>query len=210
MNQREQINIMTWNATGVMTGIPYLDFELKRKNINICGLSEHWLLPENANLLNTFNDDYISHVVINKDVQMLNSRRIGKGGVGFIWKRLLNDKISVIDVDDDRIAVIKLFLPNEIIYLIQVYLPTITYRHEQFTNYIDKIIDLYSVYAYDGEVIILGDFNANIANYSPCVRARERYLREAISQLGLKVLTVTNSCSGPRFLLFRTDLGTVR
>ena len=48
---------------------------------------------------------------------MLNSRRIGKGGVGFVWKRHMNDKISVIDVDDDRIAVIKLLLSNEIIFL---------------------------------------------------------------------------------------------
>ena len=41
MNKRERMNIMTWNATGVMTGIPYLDFELRLKNIDICGLSEH-------------------------------------------------------------------------------------------------------------------------------------------------------------------------
>ena len=84
MNQREQINIMTWDVTSVLTGIPYLDFELKRNNIDICGLSEHWLLPENAYLLNTFHGDYISHVVINRDVQTSDSRRIGKKGVGLL------------------------------------------------------------------------------------------------------------------------------
>ena len=116
------------------------EFELRRKNIGICGLSEHWLLPENAHILNTFNGDYMSHVVINKDIQMLNSRRIGKGGVGFVWKRHLNDKISVIyDVDDDRIAVIKLLLPNENIFLIQVCLPTITYPHEQLQTMLTKL-----------------------------------------------------------------------
>ena len=85
----------------------------------------------------------------------------------------MNDKIIVIDVDDDRIAVIKLLLTNENIFLIQVYLPTITYPHEQFTNYVDTIVDLYSIYANDREVIIImGDFIANIANDSLCVRAR--------------------------------------
>ena len=29
------LSVMTWNATGVMTGIPYLDFELKRNKKNI-------------------------------------------------------------------------------------------------------------------------------------------------------------------------------
>ena len=86
------INVMTWNATGIMTGIPYLDKELNAKDIDICGIAEHWLRPENSYLLNTFNRNYTSHVVINNDCRDLNGFRIGKGGVAFLWKNSLNTK----------------------------------------------------------------------------------------------------------------------
>ena len=116
----ESISVLTWNATGVMTGIPYLDFELKRKNIDICGLSEHWLLDENKRILDSFNNDYTSHVVVCKVPSALNSRRIGKGGVGFVWKKTYRNNIEIIDVDEDRISVLRLSLPYENYFFIQV------------------------------------------------------------------------------------------
>lgn len=103
---------MTWNATGIMTGIPYLDKELKAKNIDICGISEHWLRPENSYLLNTFNKNYTSHVVVNNDCRAVNGCRIGKGGVAFLWKNDLSSQIEVIDTLDDRLAMIKVILPE--------------------------------------------------------------------------------------------------
>ena len=137
----ENISVMTWNATVIMTVIPYLDFELKRNNIDICGLSQHWLLDENKSILDSFNGDYASHVVVSKAPSSLNSRRIGKGGVGFIWKKNLSDRIEKIDVDDDRITVLKMSLSYENYFFIQVYLPTSSYPYVLYTEYVDKLID---------------------------------------------------------------------
>ncbi len=78
---------MTWNATGVMTGLPYLETELLNRKIDICGLSEHWLLPENVTVLNSFNADYNSYVVTSQVTHCLNNCRMGKGGVAFLWRK---------------------------------------------------------------------------------------------------------------------------
>ena len=42
-----QINIMTWNATGIMSSASYLVNTLNDKAIDVCGISEHWLYDEN-------------------------------------------------------------------------------------------------------------------------------------------------------------------
>ncbi len=121
------INVMTWNATGVMTGIPYLDTELDRHDIDICGISEHWLLPENKSALYSFNNDYTSYVVTASDVSGLSNRRVGKGGVAFLWHRRVGKMVKIIDIDDDMVVVLKLVMPTINIYFIQVYLPTTRY-----------------------------------------------------------------------------------
>ena len=193
------INFMTWNATGIMTGIPYLDKELKARSIDICGISEHWLRPENSYLLNTFNKDYTSHVVVNKDIRTLNSRRIGKGGVAFLWKNDLSSQIEVIDTDDDRLAMIKVILPETSLFFIQVYLPTSSYSLDYFIERVDKIFDLYNMHCCDEHVVIMGDFNARITNDTRNMNTRDQYLLNAINLYNFRIMTNTNSCRGPRF-----------
>lgn len=58
------LNVLSWNATGIMTGIPYLCFLLSSLMITVCGLSEHWLLDENSYIVNAIDPDYYSHTVI--------------------------------------------------------------------------------------------------------------------------------------------------
>ena len=41
------LNVLTWNVTGVMSTASYLCDILTDGNIDICGISEHWLLPNN-------------------------------------------------------------------------------------------------------------------------------------------------------------------
>ena len=195
----ESISVMSWNATGIMTGIPYLDFELNRNNIDICGLSEHWLREENKTLLDTFSSAYTSHIVVCKDPSTLNSRRIGKGGVGFIWKKKWSDIIEIIDVDDDRITVLKLSLSRENYFFVQVYLPTSCYPYALYSEYVDKLTDLFSMFSNKGQVIFLGDFNASCANDNVNVKQRDAYLRNAVLSINMKILTDSDSCTGPRF-----------
>ena len=80
-----ELNLMSWNTTGIMTGIPYLCEELKNKNITICGLSEHWLLSHNSYILDNVDTNYSSHTVTCVSPSTLNGRQIGKGGVALLW-----------------------------------------------------------------------------------------------------------------------------
>ena len=72
---------MTWNVTGLMTGIPYIIEELKAKQISICGISEHWLLQQNAYILDSISNDYESNTITCSNPTSLNGRIYGKGGV---------------------------------------------------------------------------------------------------------------------------------
>ena len=36
-------NILTWNATGIMSSAAYLSDCLNQNKVDICGISEHWL-----------------------------------------------------------------------------------------------------------------------------------------------------------------------
>ena len=101
---------MSWNATGIMTGLPYLCNELVRSNITICGLAEHWLLNHNANSLQNINPNYSAHTVTCSNPSYFNGRLIGKGGVALLWHRSVNSFVDIVEVDTDRIAAIQLTL----------------------------------------------------------------------------------------------------
>ena len=45
------LNIMPWNATGLISSASYLCDALKDKVVDICGISEHFLFPNNVHFL---------------------------------------------------------------------------------------------------------------------------------------------------------------
>ncbi|MES9884950.1 MAG: endonuclease/exonuclease/phosphatase family protein, partial [Sedimenticola sp.] len=195
------LNIISWNATGIMTGIPYLDNELDNMNIDICGISEHWLKPENSNILDNFNHNYRAHIVIDNDVKCFNNRRVGKGGVAILWHKRLDQFVQPIQTMDDRIAVIKLTFPNETLYIVQVYLPTSRYPIQTFKDYIDKLYDICSLYSNDGKVTLMGDFNAKYTlNPHTCTidaRERDTYMANSFHSLNLQSVTSLDVYEGP-------------
>ena len=48
-----QINLMTWNATGIMSSASYLVDTINNKAIDVCCISEHWLYYKNLHFLNS-------------------------------------------------------------------------------------------------------------------------------------------------------------
>ena len=51
------LNLMSWNATGIMSSSAYLCDCLEKRNIDVCGISEHWLTPRNSHFLNDINSN---------------------------------------------------------------------------------------------------------------------------------------------------------
>ena len=86
-----------------MTGVPYLRSVIKSQAVDICGLSEHWLFAKDLDLLDSISTEYITHGVSDSDLLIPSSRKVGKGGVALLWHRRLENCISILDVNDDRI-----------------------------------------------------------------------------------------------------------
>ena len=88
------LNICTWNATGIMSSATYLSNSLKYRNVDICGISEHWLYEKDLHFLNQIDNYYNSYAVSDNDLKLPGRRRVGKGGVAILWHRK-HDKIFI-------------------------------------------------------------------------------------------------------------------
>ena len=57
------VSLMTWNVTGIMSSLGYLGDALVQHSVDICGISEHWLFPQNLYILDYVATDYNVHAV---------------------------------------------------------------------------------------------------------------------------------------------------
>ncbi|WAR21082.1 hypothetical protein MAR_015056, partial [Mya arenaria] len=100
----EGLTISTWNCTGIMSSASCMNDLLLSYNIDIVGISEHWLLPRNAHFISSVNTNYLSHIITDSDLNIMSNRKVGKGGVALLWKRELNYCINTLDIDSDNIV----------------------------------------------------------------------------------------------------------
>ena len=156
------MKFMTWNASGIMSSGSYLGNALKQSDIDICGVSEHWLYKKDLHFLDSIHKSYNYAAVADFDLEKPSRRKNGKGGVALFWKRSIDSKITLLNIDDDRIIGIQYQLSEfNFIFVIQVYFPSANYRIAEFESYLFKLQDLCSMYSDKGTLIIMGDFNAH-------------------------------------------------
>ena len=94
----------TWNATCVMSSASYAGKLLTNERIHIFGISEHWLDSSNLHFLQSIHKDYQSYDVIDRDNYLPGRRPLGKGGVALKWHKSLNNNITTLDIDSDRMC----------------------------------------------------------------------------------------------------------
>ena len=80
---RKSLNILTWNATVIMSSAAYLIGCLNETNIDICGIAEHWLYEKDLAFLSQLDKNYTSCAVSDGDLKRPSNRRVGKGVVAF-------------------------------------------------------------------------------------------------------------------------------
>ncbi|MES9884072.1 MAG: reverse transcriptase family protein [Sedimenticola sp.] len=154
---------MTWNATGIMSSSSYLCDVLTNESVDVCGVSEHWLFEYNIHFMNGINSNYISIAKSDSDLSTPSCRRIGKGGVGLLWKRQYDACITPIDIDDDRIIGIQFEVSKSVyMYIFQIYLPCSNHPISTYRDYLDSIHALVCMYKERGVVIMMGDYNAHL------------------------------------------------
>ena len=139
------LNIMSWNATGTMSSSSYLCKCLEMNKIDICGLSEHWLSPRNSHFLNDINSNYNWLSVCDTNL-LAQNRGYDKGGVAFMWNKKLDNHISPIQLDDDRLLGLQVHFSHLTLYIFQVYLPSSNNNIELFKSYIEKLNELAGSY----------------------------------------------------------------
>lgn len=159
----DRLALMSWNASGIMSSGMYLGRTLDDYDIDICGISEHWLYKKDLQFFGSINNSYKYYAVSDFDLDRPSRRRVGKGGVALLWKRTINNRISVLDLDDDRLIGIQYQLSKDTyMYIIQVYLPSANHNIGKFEEYLFRLQDLCSIYSDRGTLILIGDFNSHL------------------------------------------------
>ena len=196
----DMINILTWNATGIMSSASYLSECLNTNKIDICGISEHWLYEKDLHFLSQLSTSYKSHTVADFDLKRPSNRRVGKGMVALMWHKRLDKFVLPLSIDDDRIIGIKFeFSRDNCIYFFQVYLPCSNHSIEIFRDYIDRLQHLLHLYSERGIVVLMGDFNT----YLPAANvtgtdSRSRYFQAMLWENNISALNASESCMGAK------------
>lgn len=195
------INIMSWNATGIMSSASYLCNSLRFKQIDICGISEHWLYEKDLIFLNQIDSNYKSHAVSDFDLKYPGRRRVGKGGVALLWHRKYDGSVTPLSFDDDKIIGIKLEIsPSVYVFFFQIYLPCINHSFDSFKDYVDRLNNILGLYSEKGLVVIMGDMNANIlsAKFRKDLNNRSRYVEKFLKENNLVSVNTLDICTGAR------------
>ena len=88
---------------------------------------------------------------------------MGKGGVALMWHKSLNNSITTLDIDSDRMCGIQYRIcSNRYIYFIQVYAPCSNYPVSIYRDFVDLLQTVISTYTDHGIVVVMGDMNAHL------------------------------------------------
>jgi len=189
------LKLMTWNVTGIMSSSSYLCNCLTNNNIDICGIGEHWLFPHNLYFLDSLFTDYRVHAVCDNDLSMPSNRRVGKGGVALLWHSRLDNYITPLNLESDRIAGLQVQLSSrQYVFIFQVYLPCSNHGIDSYRKTIDVLYDLWSMFSPNGTVIFMGDFNATFHQSS--VISRDKLFYRFVQEHNLCVANCLPLCSG--------------
>ena len=174
-NCTENLKFMTWNATGIMSSCSYLIDTIKFKNIDICGISEHWLRETDLHFLDNLDSNFKCYASCDYDLRVPKICTVRKGGVALMWNTKHTSRISPLLIEDDRIIGIQYQCSNDcFLYIFQIYLPSSGHSLSKYNEYIEKLSDIVQMYSDKGTLIILGDTNAHISSHKFIKRTDRR------------------------------------
>ena len=108
-----------------MSSCTYIVDMLTRENVDILGISEHWLREVDLLFLDQLDSNYKSYAVCDSDLCIPNKKLVRKGGVALIYNIKHSKRITPLDIKDDRIIGIQFQCSEDLyMYIFQVYLPS--------------------------------------------------------------------------------------
>ena len=200
----KQLKIATWNASGIMSSANYLSGFLDDNDIDVCGISEHWLYRDNLSFMNSIHGNYTSMSISDSDLDLPSKRKVGKGGICLLWKKCLNNKITDLQLNKKNIIGLKLNMSSkQHVFIFQVYMPCSNYSNSVFKTCLDEIENVLFEYAGKGNVVTMGDFNCQLPSKSKLVDfimdTRGRLLCDVMSALNIVPLNCLPFCTGPAY-----------
>ena len=156
--------VVTFNLHGLNNGKDMLYQICDDDDVLIVAVQEHWLTNDKLHLLNGIHPDFIAFGVSGMSKRIASEIYVGRpfGGVAFLCRKSVSNKISVIGADDNgRCICLSLKLCEVSLRIFSVYFPcrdsTAEYEIELSSciGFIDNHINIGS----DTETIILGDTN---------------------------------------------------
>jgi endonuclease/exonuclease/phosphatase family metal-dependent hydrolase len=134
----------------------------------ILAIQEHWLFDfEKDNIKDICpSHDYFVKCVDANDPIHPSHRPRGHGGVAILWPRSITHAVTILPDGNERVAAISIAQPHsKDIVIISAYLPCRGNRgaEEDFAENLDAIFEVISKFRPTHEIVICGDFNANLA-----------------------------------------------
>ena len=190
----QNLNVLSWNATGIMSSSTYLCDTLVQRNIDICGISEHWLYEKDLHFFDEMDSNYRSDAVSDVSLNFPGRRRVGKGGVAILWHQKHDQNIVPLYIDDDRIIGIKYnCMSNCVIYFFQMYLPCSNYSLLTYTEYLDKIRNIMNLYSESGIVQVRFIIFIHMQFFHKSLHTSKCIATSAARYLMSKILTNTTT-----------------
>ena len=122
---QNHLRLGAFNCQGAMRSVAYISTLLESNKIDILCLSEHWLFPDSLCFLNSVSTEFCSCGVSDENLDVLDPYRRGKGGVAIMWRKVLNQNVTLLPIDSDRIIGISVELERkQFITILAVYLPS--------------------------------------------------------------------------------------
>ena len=155
----DPLRITSWNCRGVRSNIEIIA-ELCKES-QILALQETLLWPHDILLTDNIHNDFISYSKSAVPVEEKIIRHRPYGGLSFLWKKSLDSCITIVNFENPRLLGMKLNLNNNVILILNVYMPWETQQH--FDHYSLLLGEIQSIIE-DSDAnhyCIIGDLNAH-------------------------------------------------
>ena len=159
------LSISAWNlrCNANIAG-PYINNLLRHSNF--IALSEHGLFECELYKLGKYNDelDFIAKADINLSDKDFRHRR-GHGGCALLWNKDISAHVRPLpNMGSNRMCVVEFTNGTFKCYIISVYLPYEGCRTAEFLTELNILETVITECRKDGETLIIGDMNSNIAS----------------------------------------------
>ncbi|CAC5419283.1 E3.1.11.2 [Mytilus coruscus] len=135
------------------------------KKLDLCCLQEHWLFKPEQHLLHDIDTNMIvtAKSIDDENPELSMIARRGYGGVAILWKKEMDDKISVMVDGSNRIQVIQMETDNTPLFLINVYMPSDNKDMDnEYKDTLAQMTEIIKTYRNTHDILLCGDLNGSI------------------------------------------------